>query len=682
MSARIPIRAQLTIILVVLVVTLATTLSYISFRAVRRSLEDGVILSLETAAESGAHAADTLLAHKYERLANATMAVELACGISEEMNVSCAKDLLLPFLRTEHLRSLRLNYGSRGVLDLGTAPLSRPPGTPMALQQDDNGRLVIAMAYRDPDYNLALQADYAPTVLGENALSMAARPVLIANLGGAVRNILSGGVDASDPAAVARCGLGMPGWSLESRQKEAPTYRVYRQVQKLGVCAVTQEPQSTVLLPLARVHGKLVKATLGFMAACIALAYLMGYFLSHPLQVMRRRVRQLRRGDYDSPVPIVGTGEIRDFSETFAAMAESLRASRQALMESERRLMLAHKAASLWLWKYDMAAKSIIWEAPDHAGQPTRTLSLRAMLRLIDERDRRAAIEAIRASQTTGTLELECRLHRAQQEEARWFAIWGQSVTDATGGPRVFTGVGLDATARKSAERLVQEREKLVATTELAASLAHEVNNPLSSVINALQLTVSCGTYTPEVKRYLEIAQQESERLARISRDTLALYRQPAEIQAVNMRCLLQDVVADCRPQAQRKQQKLEVKLGWLGSVRGFGEELRPALVNLLQHAVEQAPDGGTIILRAHRAHSFGQVFSERGVRIFVASESEALRPDETPSNGAGTGLWLARSVVWKHGGSMRTRSGGVGRKGVFCAVFLPLRGSEMPQAS
>lgn len=232
----------------------------------------------------------------------------------------------------------------------------------------------------------------------------------------------------------------------------------------------------------------------------------------------------------------------------------------------------------------------------------------------------------------------------------------------------------------------------MIATTDLAASLAHEVNNPLCSVISSLYMAASSGPHTPEVKRYLEIAQQESERLARISKQILALHRQPDEVQAVDIRCLLQDVLATCRPQANHKQQQLKVELDWLGSVHGFGNELRQALLNVLQNAMEQAPAGGTIAIRAYRSHSFRQA-AEQGVRILVANEYAAPVtgkttppsspfPNARPQNGVGLGLWVARSVIWKHGGNVRIRSCGTGRNAIFCAIYLPARRPAASQAA
>jgi signal transduction histidine kinase len=224
----------------------------------------------------------------------------------------------------------------------------------------------------------------------------------------------------------------------------------------------------------------------------------------------------------------------------------------------------------------------------------------------------------------------------------------------------------------------------------MAASLAHEINNPLTSIINGIYMASSCRELPASVQHYLDIARENSDRVARIARHMLGLYRTPLQPEAVHLRHLLQDVIHECRAKAEERQQKFDIDLDWPGSVLGFADELRQALMNLVQNAVEHSPAGGTIAIRAHRARSF-QWPAERGVRVLVANAAakplkgfDRIDPfiSTKPQRGSGLGLWVTRSVVIKHGGKLRIRAYGAGMDRMCCVVYLPMRPPQLRAAA
>lgn len=679
---RIPLRVPLTTVLVLLVVAVSATDSYVSYKAARHSLEDNAVSSLQASAADLAAAAQALLANQGERLASITKAVELACGMSGRMNVLCARDTLRPFMRAEHVRGLRLHYGPRRQLTLGKFANGAPHEDSPRTLEDAAGQPFLVRAHHDAEGGLTLEADFAVSPLHTLVAADPTRVDLIANTGQATRSVLSGHSVLQESRGIERCLSGEPLWSLEGLGGGA-VYRAYRPLPNGAMCAVAEVRQAVVLAPIARLRAKLAKSVTAFVAASIILAYLIAYLFTHPLQVLKRRVRELRKGDFDSPVPIVGAGEIRDFAEAFASTAEYVRSSRQALIESERQLMLAYKAARLWLWDYSESNQCLTWRDPADPAAHTRTASLHASLRLVDERDRHAVVASIRATKETGIFAIEFRAKAAGEE--RWIAAWGHVVDDAER-PGLITGVSLDSTSRRQAQRLMAEREKLLANAEMAASLAHEINNPLTSIINAIYMASSSREVPEGVKRYLEMARENADRVARIARHMLGLYRVPARPEAVHVRHLLQDVIDQCRPKAHQKRQQFDVDLDWPGSVFGFTDELRQAMINLVENAVEHSPAASTIAIRAHRARAF-DCPAQRGVRVVVANAaSEPLGPmaridpfsSSKTQRGAGLGLWVTKTVVVKHGGKLRIRTYGRDLDRVCCMVYLPMRSPEL----
>ncbi len=682
---RTPVRVPLTIVLILLVVAVSATDAYISYHAARHSLEDSAVSSLQASAADHAAAAHAILSRQQERLTSITKAVELACGMSGKMNVLCAMETLRSFMRAEHVRGLRLTYGHRRQLALGRfARGARHEDSPIT-NEDPGGQPFISRAHHDPESGLTLEVDFAIPALQGLVAADPNHLDIIAKTEEHTHSVLPGRRILRESGGLQRCLSGESLWDLEQSAGYA-VYRAYRPVPASGMCAVAEVPQAVVLAPITRLRAKLAKSVIGFVLASIVFAYVIAYLFTHPLQLLKRRVRELRKGDFDSRVPIVGSGEIRDFAEAFASTAEYVRASRQALIESERQLMLAYKAARLWLWSYNESNQSLSWRDPADSNAEQRTASLHVALRLVDGRDRHAVVSAIREAKESGSLELEFRAKSAGEE--RWIAAWGQAV-DNTVKPRVIAGVSLDATSRRQSQRLVAEREKLLANADMAASLAHEINNPLTSIINAIYMAASSGELPNEMRQFLDMARENADRVARIARHMLALYRLPAHAEAVHIRHLLQDAIDQCRPRAEQKHQRFDVHLDWPGSVFGFTDELRRAMINLVENAVEHSPTASIIAIRARRARSF-RCPAERGVRVLVANAAaEPLRPmsridpfvSSKAERGSGLGLWVTKSVVIKHGGDLRVRTFGRDPDRICCMVYLPMRSPQLPLA-
>jgi signal transduction histidine kinase len=681
-SVSFPIRLQLTLVLVLLVAALSISLTYISYRAARRSLEDEALASLESTAEARVHVLDTFSLYKAERLASAAKSLELACGASGAMNLPCAKENLRIFLAREQARAAILTYGNGKQAVFGDYfGAEHPTARSAAFHRDAKGELYLAMGYVDEDSGLNLDVQFSSSPVVQAVLSEVAQPVgAVATADGQPWDIPTGRLALTRSAALDRCLNGEAASALEGSQGQ-PVYRVYRYASGLGVCVIAEKPQAIILAPITRLTRRLTNTVLGFVIVSMLVAYLLGHILTHPLAVMKRRVAQLKKGDFDSPVPIVGTGEIKDFSTALASMASALKASRVALLESERKLTLAHKAGRLWIWNFNLKTGTFSWQIPWKRGSGPHLLPLRKVLRSIDERDRHAVVGAIRQAKSSKLFEVEYRPKRVDGHET-WVAAWGELVQDEAGLAVSITGVSLNSTSRKEQQRLISEREKLLATADMAASLAHEINNPLSSVIGALYMATTAATVPPESRHYLDVAGEEADRIARIARQMLSLYRKPSVPESVDVRHLLQDVISSCRAQAERKQQRLEVAVENTGSICGFADELRQAFTNLVVNAIEHSPRGAHIAIRAHRSHSFQRV-AERGVRVLVANTTEpaAIRKsmDLTAAfvttkkqRGAGLGLWVTRSVLLKHGGNLRVRA--YGENSLCCAVYLPAR--------
>lgn len=238
-----------------------------------------------------------------------------------------------------------------------------------------------------------------------------------------------------------------------------------------------------------------------------------------------------------------------------------------------------------------------------------------------------------------------------------------------TGGDHVrwVGAVVVDATQRKLSEELLRKTEKLAATGRLAASIAHEINNPLEAVTNLLYLLHQQPCLDTEALQYADLAQQEIARVSHITQQTLRFYRQSSLPVRLNL-CELLDSVLTLY-QGRLYSASVEVDRRYRGSseVLAFSGELRQLFANLIGNAADAMPKGGRLILsvRPSCAWNDPEVF---GLRITVADTghgmTEAVRKrifdaffTTKESTGTGLGLWVSAEIIAKHQGIIRVRS-------------------------
>lgn len=682
-----PIRVQLTIVLVVVVLSLTGSLAIVSYRAAVQSLQDEGIASLQAMAANREQALNTALRHKRERLSSAIQSIQLSCDVMGRIERWCARDTLRPFMQREQIRGVVLGERNGRTLSFGQVSTpATPSGGRSVVARDQRGDVVVLLTNTDDDSGLTLTAQADGSALRDIISPDRTRTVmLVAGTPAMSPDTAFYVFDPGRRIAVTdnlKACLASQQSASARHEDGGLVYRVYRPVADIpGSCIVTEEARASILAPAERLRGKVTKLVGISASFALLLAYLLGYILTRPLKVLQERVRKLKSGDYDSPVPVIGHGEIHDFSEAFASMAESVRNSRAALVESQRKLTMAYKAARLWLWSYDLNTGQITTQGPELDGRERTPKTLHAFLHQVHPHDRHMVLDALRSAKNTGLFEAEYRMQSNNRE--LWIAGWGQMVRDRYGAPTAIVGVSVDTSSRKSAQRLETDREKLLATSNLAASLAHEINNPLTSVIGSVYLAAA-RVDDHETKHFLDIAAREAQRVAQIAKQMLALYRPASMPESVDVRRVIEVALASVSPHAERKHIDINADLDGVGTIVGFADEFRHAVMNLLMNAVEHSPPDATVEVRAHRSRSW-QNSGERGIRLVVLNHGTALSREDIDKmfspfvstkaeRGSGLGLWVTRAIVLKHGGRILVRSFRHPREAVCCSIYLPSR--------
>jgi polar amino acid transport system substrate-binding protein len=233
---------------------------------------------------------------------------------------------------------------------------------------------------------------------------------------------------------------------------------------------------------------------------------------------------------------------------------------------------------------------------------------------------------------------------------------------------------------RERAEQALIRSEKLVSVGRLAATIAHEINNPLEAVTNLLYLLASDTSLPGPSREMAELADREVQRAAQIARRTLGFYRERNARMEVGISEMFRDLTCLYQLQMKYKNVRLQVRCADEdATVIGNSGELRQLFSNLLANAIDAVPECGSVHIRVGRQTSL--VRGRPTVRITVADtgpgiEHENLKRIFEPffttkkDVGTGLGLWISEEIVKKHGGTMRVRSR-VGHGTVFC-VRLP----------
>jgi signal transduction histidine kinase len=216
----------------------------------------------------------------------------------------------------------------------------------------------------------------------------------------------------------------------------------------------------------------------------------------------------------------------------------------------------------------------------------------------------------------------------------------------------------------------------------MAASVAHEINNPLSAVMNALYLARTVAHIPKAARQYLDTADDELQRVSHITRQSLGFYREASLPQRVSVNAIMDSVVALLRGKIKAKDARIEKQYNGDFEVTGVAGELRQVFSNLLANSLDAIPEAGTIRLRVSSSTCVNS--GQRRIRITVADNGMGINAATLPcifeplfttkgSTGSGLGLWVSKQIIEKHHGSMRVRSCTHGeRRGTALSILLP----------
>ncbi|MBS1806178.1 MAG: PAS domain S-box protein [Acidobacteria bacterium] len=240
--------------------------------------------------------------------------------------------------------------------------------------------------------------------------------------------------------------------------------------------------------------------------------------------------------------------------------------------------------------------------------------------------------------------------------------------------------IARDISDKKRVEQLLIQSEKLAATGRMAAAIAHEINNPLESLINVIFLARQHSAPESRVTQLLLTAEQELERVSHIARQTLGYYKDTGAPTSVYVHELIQNVLTVYNSKVMSCDIAVDSRFNDLQKISVSKGEILQVLSNVMANAIDSMKQGGVLTITTRDVHAAPDdgievVFRDTGTGIAQNNLSRVFEPFFTTKGilGTGIGLWVAKQLVSRRGGQISIASSTTPKEsGTTVTIFLP----------
>jgi PAS domain S-box-containing protein len=369
-------------------------------------------------------------------------------------------------------------------------------------------------------------------------------------------------------------------------------------------------------------------------------------------------------------------------------LAEERASASEALRDREAMLQIALEANGMALWVWDLKRDVIHWTEEKYrmiglepgAVEP----SAEAWFLAVHRDDVERVEKTFSTAKEGGTgYHMQYRV-LWPDGSLHWLESQGKCQRDAAGQVERIVGVVTDVTQRKRSEDALMRAEKLAIAGRLAASIAHEINNPLEAVSNLLFL-IGMAETADTAQKHARVAMEQLMRVSMITQQTLKFHRQTGTPKAVRLSEILESVLTLFRSKMTASDIRVDVRSKNEVDILCMPSETQQIFANLVANAIDAMPRGGRLDVRLRSSLDWRDgktpgmrvTFFDSGVGMDRTTMRRIFEPFFTTKTETGTGLgmWVVSQLVERHNGHIRVWSRqGAQVSGTAFTVFLPFR--------
>jgi len=240
--------------------------------------------------------------------------------------------------------------------------------------------------------------------------------------------------------------------------------------------------------------------------------------------------------------------------------------------------------------------------------------------------------------------------------------------------------IARDISDKKRVEQLLIQSEKLAATGRMAAAIAHEINNPLESLINVIYLARQHSAPDSRVTQLLLTAEQELERVSHIARQTLGYYKDTGAPTDVLIHELIQNVLTVYNSKMMSSDIAVDSRFNDMQKISVSKGEMLQVFSNVIANAIDSMKQGGVLTITTRNLLSS----SQDGIEIVIRDTGIGIEPNNLPRVfepffttkgilGTGIGLWVAKQLIARRGGQISITSSTTPKNsGTTVTIFIP----------